>query len=39
VGFGVEYGFNEDVEDKMFGKGMKYRSLPSGKGEGGMGLR
>jgi hypothetical protein len=28
---------NDDVEDKMFDNGMKYRSLPPGKGEGGIG--
>jgi len=29
---------NVDVEDKMFIKDLKCRSLPLGKGEGGLGL-
>ena len=32
-----EQRIRTDVEDKMFGEDMKHRSLPSGKGGGGLG--
>jgi hypothetical protein len=34
----VDLRFQDDMEDKMFIKDKMHRSLPTGKGEGGLGL-